>query len=87
MFGLKTLPAKKLTALKFVDEPTFRQAARLAAERKIPVEAPGYHTLIVRKSDRGLFKAKRLKFEEERIGDPEGVPGRELSALRRFARR
>ena len=86
MFGLKTLPASKLAALKFFDELTFRQAARLAAEHKIPVDAPGHYTLIVRKSDKELFKTHRLKFEEEHIAEPEEVSGKELSALRRFSR-
>ena len=86
MFGLKGLKASKLTAVRFPDEPSFRQAARLAAERKVPVDAPGHYTLIVRKSDKKLFKIHPLEFEEEHVADPEEVSGKEPSRLRRFSR-
>ena len=87
MFGLRGLKASKLTALRFRDEASFRQAARLAAEHKVPVDAPGHYTLIVRKSDKRLFKMLPLEFEEEPIAEPEVVSGKELSGLRRFSRR
>ena len=61
MFNLKTIPAENLTALKFSSEDEFRQAARLAVAKKIPVDAPGYDTLIVRKEDMQLFAQHGLK--------------------------
>jgi hypothetical protein len=88
MFGLKTIPIEQLAALRFADEQTFREAARLAAEHKIPVEAPGEDTLIVRKTDAALFRDARLMYREERVVDAEKakVSSRELGGLRNFYR-
>lgn len=87
MFGLKSIPTTELVALRFADYTGFREAARLAAEKKLPVEVPGHQTLIVRKSDRALFADKRLKFDEESIANSEAVPAEERSMLRRLFRR
>ncbi len=84
MFGLKSIPTTQLVALRFSDYSCFREAARLAAEKKLPVEVPGHQTLIVRKSDRVLFADKHLKFDEEAITNPEAVPPEERSMLRRL---
>ena len=82
MIGLKGIPAKKLIALQFADPPTFRRAARLAAERRIRADAPGRSTLVVRKLDKRLFKEGGLKFQEWRIAEPEEVDSKALSRLR-----
>ena len=80
MQGLRNIPPKKLIALEFPDALTFRKAARIAATKKIPADAPGRHTLIIRKSDKKLFKD--LGFAERKIADPEKIPQEELSRLR-----
>jgi hypothetical protein len=82
MFGLRGIPAKKLVALKFADPPTFRRAARRAAEKKIRVDAPGRSTLIVRGSDKHLLEEGGLKFRAWKIADPEEVDSKTLSRLR-----
>ena len=64
MLDLGGIPLKELVALKF-SETVFREAARVAVEQGIPVEAPGHNTLIVRRSDRGMFSG--LGFEEKAI--------------------
>ena len=84
MLNLKAIPADALTALKFSSEQEFRKAARLAVEKKIPVDAPGYETLIVRKEDTQLFAQHGLKFLAEGVADPQTVSSKELSGLRRF---
>ena len=84
MFNLKTIPAENLIALKFSSEDEFRQAARFAVAKKIPVDATGYDTLIIRKEDTQLFAQHGLKFLPEGIADPKTVSSKELSGLRRF---
>jgi hypothetical protein len=82
MTRLRDVPAKELAALQFEDATTFRRAARFAAENKIQAEAPGRSTLIVRTSDKRLFKGSGLKFREAKIADPEHVSSMTLSRLR-----
>jgi len=82
LFGKEDVPPDKLTALKFPDPETFRQAARVAVEHDIPVDTPGSHTLIIRKSDKRLFNAF-IGMKEQRVVDPEKVDPEELSELRR----
>ena len=81
-FNFAKAPTEKLTALRFLDSETFRKAARVAAEHNVPAQAPGYDTLIVRKSDKKLFAAKHLKFDEEPVANAEKVDAKELSKLR-----
>ena len=78
--GKKNIPPEKLIALKFPDSETFRQAARIAVEHDIPIDTPGSYTLIVRKSDKRLFRA--LVPEEHTVADPEKIPTEELRSLR-----
>ena len=81
-FRSKRIPSAELTALKFTDEETFRSAVRLAVDRDIPADAPGYFTLIIRKTDKKLFKS--LAYKEQRVADPEKVSSKEVSRLRRY---
>ncbi len=81
MFGISAIDPDNLVALRFADGETFRQAARVAAEKRIPVDAPGKHTLIVRHTDVGLFQPLNPKVES--VADPEKVPAKDLAALRR----
>ena len=81
LFGKQSVPPGTLIALKFADAETFRKAARMAVEKDIPVDTPGSYTLIVRKSDKRLFKP--FSPEEQKVADPEKVDPGELSRLRR----
>ncbi|MBI3326138.1 MAG: hypothetical protein HYZ81_05485 [Nitrospinae bacterium] len=81
LFDKKNIPPEKLIALKFTDAETFRRAARIAVEHDIPVDTPGSYTLIIRKSDKRLFKG--FPFEDHTVADPEKVPPEELHRLRK----
>jgi len=78
----RQFPHDQLTALKFSEE-NFRAAARTAVENDIPVDAPGYSTLIVRKCDKALFKVIRWE-EEHGVANPEKIDPRQLTKLRRY---
>ena len=67
----RNIPAEQLIALKF-SANDFRLAARLAVENEIPVDAPGYNTLIIRKCDRKLFETFTLEAESG-VTNPEMV--------------
>lgn len=82
MLGLKTTERHSLTALRFVDDREFRLAARRAAGAKIPVEAPGNNTLILRLDDVSHFEG--LKFSPVAIADK--VSDSERASLRRRIR-
>ncbi|OHA06416.1 MAG: hypothetical protein A2934_03495 [Candidatus Sungbacteria bacterium RIFCSPLOWO2_01_FULL_47_10] len=81
MNGLGLVSAKKLIGLEFPDRETFRKAARIAAEKKIPVDAPGRKTLVIKKTDKKYFK--HLLFTERRIAIPEMLSQNELVLLRK----
>jgi hypothetical protein len=83
MLGLRGIPAEKLTALRFRDDETFRRAARIAVEGRIPVDAVGHKTLVVHIEHVMLFEHANLKFDREIVADPEKVPSKEYAALRR----
>ena len=83
MLGLRNIPVQKLTALRFPDEQSFKRAARIAAEERIPVDAPGYKTLVVQLEHVMLFEKAALKFDREMIADPEKVSNEEYAELRR----
>jgi hypothetical protein len=51
LFDKKKIRPEQLIALKFKDSDTFRQGARIAVERDIPVDAPGHDTLIIKKAE------------------------------------
>jgi len=84
MFGLRSADASELVALSFRDEATFAIAARIAAARKIPVDAPGRNTLIVRQSDEGIFleSADLLPITKSPMLNPEKIPSKMLARLR-----
>lgn len=82
MLGIGTIAPHKLVALRFADAKIFAKAARVAAQKRIPVDAPGHHTLIVRRSDSRFFAA--LRPEKRGVADPEKVPAKELTALRQL---
>ena len=82
MLGIGSSDPDKLVSLRFADARTFARAARVAAQKRIPVDAPGHHTLIVRKSDSRFFAALRPK--KQGVADPEKVPAKELTALRQL---
>ncbi len=84
MLSIRTIPSDKLIALRFTNPETFRRAARVAAEHRIPVDAPGHNTLIIQQSDERLFRSARLDFKEKRISNPETVSSKEFARLRRF---
>ena len=81
MNGLRSITAKKLIGLEFPDLKTFRRAAQIAAEKNIPVDAPGWKTLVIKKADKKLFRC--LQFIERRITIPEIISSTELSLLRK----
>lgn len=81
LFSKRNVNPEKLTALQFPNSETFRQAARVAVEHDLSVDAPGHHILIIKKTDKKFFKS--FAFEEQKVVDPEKVPAEELSRLRR----
>ncbi|MGH8059774.1 MAG: hypothetical protein ACREOH_21475 [Candidatus Entotheonellia bacterium] len=81
LFGKRNVSPEKLTALQFPNSETFRQAARVAVEHDLAVDAPGHHILIIQKTDRKFFKS--FAVEEQKVMDPEKLPAEELSRLRR----
>ena len=83
MRGLRDVPTQKLTALRFNDDEVFRKAARIAAEARIPVDAPGRRTLIVQLEHVPLFERAALKFERDQIADPEKLASKEYAASRK----
>jgi hypothetical protein len=83
MLGIRSFPTNKLTALRFHDDDSFARAARVAATERIPVDAPGHLTLIVHLDHVPLFERESLKFEREKIRDPEQVPPKEYASLRK----
>lgn len=82
MFGLKTTERHALAALRFADDKQFRSAARRAAVARIPVDAPGRNTLIVRHADIPQFEG--LNFTVDPIADK--VSDSERAAIRRRIR-
>ena len=83
MLGLRSVSTQKLTALRFNDDADFRKAARVAAEAKIPVHAPGRRTLIVQLEHVGLFERAALAFNREVIADPEKITTKEYAVMRK----
>lgn len=86
MLGLSSIANHALAALRFKDEVTFRQAARLAVDKQIPVDAPGRNTLIIRTQDIEVFMNIGLKFDLEDVPETRKVSDAERAALRRRLR-
>jgi len=84
VFGLKAAERNNLTGLRFANDSEFRRAARIAAAAKMPVDAPGDNTLIVRSQDIREFKG--LSYSPVPIAIADKVCDSERASLRRRIR-